>query len=596
MASSPEPISSSSYITICNDHEDASFSAVHLTDLDKDALNCGEMFPPVNFESKARKAPPLSLRTNNLPHHLTQNPARSASSRSPRKFHTLRITRETAKPARQPPSAFCTRIYRPIEDDPTKLPWIMEDAVVLPPPGTKPPLSFGTMCSPCTTRSLEMQGSTATLQLSATSTYRWTDKLPLSGEPSYPLTPTTSTEALDSLVWTGDHSASLPARSNTLPRYKTRKDHLRSSTTLFESFDDGDIHQPASALDSPMVPSASQSSLCRHSSYDPNPLNYRHSIAMTITNDKLSEEMLLSELELMRERDDLWHGESENRPWNTDFIWSGCSESLDAKNMDQSIPYDPPPSPNSSIMPPEYRLLGPSPTSQGPSPSWTWTIARRALFICRELVLTERDYLSSLRMLLSGETFSPPPALMLMYLPPLVHASEAFTALIEKNPSAQGVADAFLLCQADMEAAFVGWCGIVGSFFIGEDQNTDNGGADSENPMSSVRLKRRMSSLGRLMSLYISPNGNVSAGYPEPVVSSRERRRKRRPGIRDLAIRPSQRVTRYVLLFEDLLEHTPTSLPCRSAVECALQSAIVIAQKSNKAQENASFVNPSFKS
>ncbi|KAG2084845.1 hypothetical protein BD769DRAFT_556322 [Suillus cothurnatus] len=63
----------------------------------------------------------------------------------------------------------------------------------------------------------------------------------------------------------------------------------------------------------------------------------------------------------------------------------------------------------------------------------------------------------------------------------------------------------------------------------------------------------------------------------------------RRQSVRDLAIQPTQRVMRYVLLYRDLLESTPLTSPSRALVERALEAATRIANKCDHAQGNAAF-------
>ncbi|EPT03510.1 hypothetical protein FOMPIDRAFT_1047046 [Fomitopsis schrenkii] len=60
--------------------------------------------------------------------------------------------------------------------------------------------------------------------------------------------------------------------------------------------------------------------------------------------------------------------------------------------------------------------------------------------------------------------------------------------------------------------------------------------------------------------------------------------------LRDLAIQPTQRVMRYVLQYKDLLAHTPMTSPSRGLVERALESAIRIAKKCDRAQGNSAFL------
>ncbi|EFI28683.1 hypothetical protein CC1G_13709 [Coprinopsis cinerea okayama7 len=64
----------------------------------------------------------------------------------------------------------------------------------------------------------------------------------------------------------------------------------------------------------------------------------------------------------------------------------------------------------------------------------------------------------------------------------------------------------------------------------------------------------------------------------------------RKPAVRDLAILPTQRVMRYVLLFRDLLASTASNSQYRIIVESAAQAADRIARKCDRAQNNAAFI------
>jgi hypothetical protein len=86
------------------------------------------------------------------------------------------------------------------------------------------------------------------------------------------------------------------------------------------------------------------------------------------------------------------------------------------------------------------------------------------------------------------------------------------------------------------------------------------------------------------------------------------RRTERRLSVRDLAIQPTQRVMRYVMLYRgklrslaagfcnqvtlclDLLAHTPKTSSSRALVERALQAAQRIADRCNSAQSNTAFL------
>lgn len=251
---------------------------------------------------------------------------------------------------------------------------------------------------------------------------------------------------------------------------------------------------------------------------------------MIIMDETLTDEMLAEELEAIRETDHVW--EHEYQTWNTTtFLMkpsSGAVWNIDHPICDcgGSLPQNP------------HRSSDPA---QCPTTS-TWSLARRALLISRELVRTERHYLSSLHTLLSGETISAPPPLMLSYLPALIRVSEEFLARIEQNASVQGVADAFLHCGACMETAFASWCGVVGTFFANEGTEPEEESFDDSN----VGLKKRVGSWGRRMKPFSSSGTSAAVS----IIISDVDRDERRPWVRDLAIQPSQRITRYVLLYK----------------------------------------------
>lgn len=69
--------------------------------------------------------------------------------------------------------------------------------------------------------------------------------------------------------------------------------------------------------------------------------------------------------------------------------------------------------------------------------------------------------------------------------------------------------------------------------------------------------------------------------------------REKIPTMRDLAIVPAQRVVRYVLLFKDILDHTPEDVPTRPLIVQAFHEALRIAEKCDRAQGNAAFLRKS---
>ncbi|OCB86166.1 hypothetical protein A7U60_g6755 [Sanghuangporus baumii] len=265
-----------------------------------------------------------------------------------------------------------------------------------------------------------------------------------------------------------------------------------------------------------------------------------------------------------------------------------------------------------------------------------WLFARRAILCCRELVRTERSYQERLQELADGNVSDAVPALLLQYLPGVIGASKILSAKFNEDMSAAGVAAAFLSVITTLERALVTWSGVVGEFFGG-----------TANPTSSVKRKRDLTVPGfiaeeemhtesgavkvRCMSVHghdksyiarsssarVLSTGVISASSTShwlfrpaftqgtPEVPHREttsllrkslrrtdfeKERSHKPPFRDLAILPTQRVTRYALLYKDLLKHTPASSPTRGLVEKALETATILARKCDRAQDNSAFL------
>jgi len=267
----------------------------------------------------------------------------------------------------------------------------------------------------------------------------------------------------------------------------------------------------------------------------------------------------------------------------------------------------------------------------------TWRTARRALLCCREMVRTEKRYQEELKALLNGETITPPPALMLTYLPALLHASEVLLKGLSEDPSAWGVSAAFMGSEDELEAAMVAWSGVAGQFFANKRQSKSWKRRPGSRARSSsqVQTQTQVSSSGPLSattSMYmpalrskssvIGTGGDGTAASLPPMLvlmsdklkeekenedrereradkvdddkassrSDKSRKTERKLSVRDLAIQPTQRVMRYVLLYQDLLAHTPQSSPSRALVESALEAAQRIAKKCDRAQDNAAFL------
>ncbi|KAL5534478.1 hypothetical protein ACEPAG_940 [Sanghuangporus baumii] len=265
-----------------------------------------------------------------------------------------------------------------------------------------------------------------------------------------------------------------------------------------------------------------------------------------------------------------------------------------------------------------------------------WLYARRAILCCRELVRTERSYQERLQELADGNVSDAVPALLIQYLPAVIGVSKILSAKFNEDMSAAGVATAFLSVISTLERALVTWSGVVGEFFGG-----------SANPAGSVKRKRDLTVPGfiaeeemhtesgavkvRCMSAHghdkayiarsssarVLSGGVISAsssshwlfrpaftqGTPEVPYrettsllhkslrrTNFEKERRHNPPFRDLAILPTQRVTRYALLYKDLLKHTPASSPTHGLVEKALETATILARKCDRAQDNSAFL------
>ena len=185
-----------------------------------------------------------------------------------------------------------------------------------------------------------------------------------------------------------------------------------------------------------------------------------------------------------------------------------------------------------------------------------WQTARRAILTCREIVRTEQYYLTRLRRLLNDDVDgSVPPTLMLSRILALVDASEKLLVRMTEDPSAWGVAAAFVGSGDELEDAFVQWCGVVGEFFVeragDDDQVIPGQSADDSDDVVRPRGKS-FSSAGALMRSRSKP-GILTRKRTSATECSKEMDWQKNPSVvRDIAILPTQRVTRYVLLYRGM--------------------------------------------
>jgi hypothetical protein len=219
---------------------------------------------------------------------------------------------------------------------------------------------------------------------------------------------------------------------------------------------------------------------------------------------------------------------------------------------------------------------------------------------------------------------------MLRYAGELERESAGLLRRMEDDPSAWGVAAAFLGAEEGVESAFVAWCGVVGGWFTPERGRRQSRRLSKIRAVSEERGEERSARpdaspakpISWRKSLRGTPTASPTASPtipPSPLASTtflarrkeREKEKERgkgQPPVRDLAILPTQRIMRYVLLYRgvlafhlyyslvwltrtpDLLQHTPISSPSRALVERAVEAALRIATKCDRAQGNAAFL------
>lgn len=301
---------------------------------------------------------------------------------------------------------------------------------------------------------------------------------------------------------------------------------------------------------------------------------------------------------------------------------------------------------------------------------WRWKKAQKSAFCRRELIKTELTYLEGILQLENENCRSPPPALLLAYLPTLTAASCQLLDHFLSDPTAYGVSLAFVESEQQLEEALVPWCSVVGNAFTSNPSRSRSTGSiaprklikqaskhisafdrwkSSEflhtnsippprarpNSNSVTNVFRKLSwgstssTPSRPMSCENSSTGSLISNSPHtsechsssPLVfrhsnseerscstaherelyprdsrrylscieSSRPKKPLKISSFRELAILPTQRVTRYVLLFRDLLSNTPETCCNRPVIEEAVAAATRIAEKCDGAQRNTAF-------
>ncbi|KAF9225557.1 hypothetical protein BS17DRAFT_879545, partial [Gyrodon lividus] len=346
-------------------------------------------------------------------------------------------------------------------------------------------------------------------------------------------------------------------------------------------------------------------------------------MAIAVDDDSVSDDVLVDRLERIRRIGSLSEQKRDSSPSSSPVNPRSSRLGGQDNDLSRTSPLRLRHTESSNVL--SSPLISHDPTLSSEDTA-VWQAVRKALLCIREIVRTERKYQGALKMLLNSQTSAPPPPSMLPYVPGLIRASEMLLKGFLEDPSAWGVSTTFMTCEDELEAMMVSWCAVAGSFFT-EGNDTQSGG------LAGRWCLRMMSGSQTVVSSPSSPVAKQSSALPSPQLPSmltlmndasnriKERQRideeywrtgdneltdlesqttspgslrkqefrkgqesngqppSRRFSVRDLAIQPTQRVMRYVLLYRDLLDCTPSTSPSRPLVERALEAATRIANK-----------------
>ena len=257
----------------------------------------------------------------------------------------------------------------------------------------------------------------------------------------------------------------------------------------------------------------------------------RWTLASALTDERISDEGLVRELDRMREvgrgrgksRTHLQTHQDENDEGEFEEDW-GIWERTTSPRLDLTS-----------------RQHSSSSTSS--SVSLMWHHAQRALLACRELILTERRYLLAMLDLIEEKTVRPPPPLMKKRAGEIANISNVLLSGFQIDPSATGVARVFSEQKEEMEKAYGRWSECVGTWFEGEQYDSDRDREKGELRRSSSTWRKSMPVI----------SGLGSSDHSTTITTTTATGMKRKTYVRDLAILPTQRVMRYVLLFRGAL-------------------------------------------
>lgn len=293
---------------------------------------------------------------------------------------------------------------------------------------------------------------------------------------------------------------------------------------------------------------------------------------MAMTDEGMTDEAFVEALERIKSSgtdnaSPVWDVHQDT--WNWNLQWEG---GIDDKSREGSIPH------TTSL--PSFPLHHSLSVPSSPKLTTAWHTARQALLTCRELVRTERHYLTSLNVLIASETATLPPPLMIDYASQLAAVSQRYLTRLEADPSALGVATAFLGQEEALEGAFVGWCGAVGNWFeatsspiLSPKRRLSKGRSEEDIPEFGIRAahtgngslsrtvntwRRNVPTMTNLSGLTSTPSQGLTPSFSSSFLNWRKDRSGngpntnghiKKPPVRDLAILPTQRVLRYVLIY-----------------------------------------------
>jgi hypothetical protein len=178
------------------------------------------------------------------------------------------------------------------------------------------------------------------------------------------------------------------------------------------------------------------------------------------------------------------------------------------------------------------------------------TGSHTTLFVCRELLRTERSYLARLESMASCNVgFMPRPLFKL--LPPLVQLAQKLICEWQLDGSPTALAKVFLDNEREIEEAFTAWCAVVGLVF----ECQPSMGLPTRKLVrgASVRTSWKQDAEGVN---HKRPLSLISTDSDSHFVAGSSLLQKRRTfSLRELAVEPTQRVTRYVLLLKGFLRN-----------------------------------------